>query len=174
MTDFGRDVDIGAVIPDMTSRQYSRAITQLVGSGAGEAVNLCRVSGAVKVLSLHGVFTSVTDVSAVTAAYLDLYDDDAKTITGVAGTDLSGVSVGSVIGKNGIKTALLALWDSADGVVVDGVEGTDWMAPFIVVPQAGTDTYIRFVFASDSGGYNFTIQWEIVWQPLFSGGSLIP
>ena len=169
-----RDVDIGFPTYPAWERFRAKKTTHIVGSGAGEAVNLFMVEGAVKVYNFFGVVSDVTDVSAVTVAFLELYDDDSKPITKATGTDLSGMNVGSIIGRNAAAATALYLADASDGVIADGDLGSDFFAAFLALAQKDTDTYIRFNFTSDSGGYDFTIDWEIVWMPLSEGSTIVP
>lgn len=166
-----RDVDLGFPPVDLESIYVSVCTINPVSvNGAGEAVNLFEVDGAIRAHSIIGRFTDVTDVSAVTACFLDLYDDDSKAITeSVTGTDLSGVALNSMVFRNAAKDTALVLIDRADGVVLDGLEGSDWLAQFIAASQTGTSTYIRFNFTSDTGGYSFAIRWELRWQAFISG-----
>jgi hypothetical protein len=168
-----RDMDIGFPPALVWQRMISRAATSHVSAaGVAESANLFKVVGSVKVYMLYGQFIECTDVSSVLTAYLDLYDDSSKVITKATGTDLSGVSVGSLIGKNAAVTTALYLADAADGIVVDGDLGTDFYAAFLAMGQTGVDTYIRLNFTSDGGGYNFKIDWEAVWMPLFDNSYL--
>ena len=169
-----RDLNIGFPSATVWQRMISRtSTTHVSAAGVAEAANLFQVVGSVKVYMLYGQFIDCTDVSAVTVAHLELYDDDSKAITKATGTDLSGVSVGSLIGKNAAATTALYLADAADGIVVDGDLGTDFYAAFLAMSQTGVDTFIRFNFTSDGGGYSFKIDWEAVWMPLFDNSYLI-
>jgi hypothetical protein len=172
---YTRDQNIGFPAQFVWERKITRAVTTLVSADAvAEAKNLFKIVGAVKVYSLYGQFIDCTDVSSVLTAYLELYDDASHVITKATGTDLSAVTVRSLIGKNAAATTALYLADAADGIVVDGDLGTDFYAAFLAVAQADTDTFIRFNFTSDGGGYNFKINWEAVWMPLFDDSYVTP
>ena len=170
-----RDIDIGFPASVVWERKITRTTTTHVSAaGVAEAANIFKVVGSVKVYMLYGQFTDCTDVSSVLTAYLELYDDDSKVITKATGTDLSAVTVGSLIGKNAAVTTALYLADAADGIVVDGDLGTDFYAAFLAMSQTAVDTYIRLNFTSDGGGYSFKINWEAVWMPLFNNSYITP
>ena len=65
----------------------SKSISISGTPNAAQDVNLFTISGGIEVLRLSGVFTLVTDVSAVTAAGFDLIDGDSNVvqITSAAG-----------------------------------------------------------------------------------------
>jgi len=147
----------------------------VAASDAGGRVPLFRITSGIKVLALYGHFHDVSDVSAVTVTFLDLYDDASHDITEhTGGTDCSGVGLSSIIGKNGDVDTVMALFSSADGTVTDGTNGADWLADFIATAEEGTGTDICFNFTSDSGGYDFDIHWEIIWMPLSHDASVTP
>jgi len=174
--DYGRDVDLGFPSSAFTWRRIRTKFvsTHVSAAGVAESTNLFRISGAVKVYNLYGKFVDCTDVSAVTVAHIDLYDDSSKAITKATGTDLSGITVGSLIGRNAAATTALYLADAADGIVADGDLGSDFFAAFLAMAQGDTDTFIRFNFTSDGGGYNFKINWEVTWIPLFDDSYISP
>jgi hypothetical protein len=167
---YERDVNIGFPRPEVQEWQKNVVTKRSVSAnGAGDNVSLFKVVGSVKVLSIVGKFIDVTDVSAVTVAYLDLYDDSAHVITKATGTTLSGVVVGAIITRTAAATTALTLVAGSDGSVTDGNAVAEGLSGFLAQAQTGTATYIRFNFTSDTGGYDFTIAWEIVWMPLVEG-----
>ncbi len=137
--------------------------------------NLFSVVGGVEVLRLYGVFGVVTDVSAVIAASFDVYDgtNAAVPITSAAGTNLSGCSNGSFIGRND-QAGVAVDYLNADQVrIVDGAVGLDLFAPLVINAMYGEDNYIRFNYTSDGGGAIFTLYFELIWRPLIREYGLI-
>jgi len=142
-------------------------VLTITGSPNGaQTENLFEVEGAVEVLQLFGHFHDVTDVSAITAAHLDIYDGASTDLTLAAGTDLSGVIVNSMIGRTGAATSALTLLDSANASIIDGAVGLDLFAPFAANAKEGTKTYIRFCYTSDGGGCEAVIHFNIIYRHL--------
>ncbi|HUV82851.1 MAG TPA: hypothetical protein VMW53_07250 [archaeon] len=153
----------------------SKSISVTGTPTGAQNVNLFTLVGGVEILRLYGVFSLVTDVSAVTAASFDLIDgtNPAVPITSAAGEDLSGCSNGSFIGRNdqaGVKVDYL----NADQVrIIDGAVGLDLFAPLVANAMYGETNYIRFNYTSDGGGAIFKIDFELIWRPLIREYGLV-
>lgn len=166
---YERDINIGfPALPAWEERRNVVTTKFTSADAVSGTANLFKVVGAVKVLSLFGKFIDVTDVSNITAAYIDLYDNSAHVITKATGTTLTSAVVGSILGRNAISTTAMYFGNASDGIVIDS--GLNELTGFVSIAQTGTDTYIRFNFTSDGGGYAFTIGWEVIWMPLVEGG----
>ena len=160
------------------SQLGSLAVQTLIVSGSpngAQNVNLFAVNGAVEILRLYGTFGLVTDVSAVTACSFDVYDGThaATPITSAAGTNLSGCSNGSLIGRNDQAAAAVDYLNADQVRIVDGAVGLDLFAPLVINAMYGEDNYIRFNYTSDGGGAIFTLYFEAIWRPLIRDYGLV-
>ena len=139
-----------------------------------QTVNLFTLEGGVEVLRFYGVVVDVTDVSAVTAASLDLYDGmNTVPITSAAGTDLSACSLGSLVGRTDQAAVALDYLNADQVRIVDGAVGIDLFAPIIANAKNGVTNYFRFHYTSDGGGAEFQMTFEIIWRPLIRDSGLI-
>jgi len=150
----------------------------ITGKPQGDNVPIFNVIGAVEVLRLWGVFVDVTDVSALTACSLDLYDEtNTEEVTEAApGTDLSGVGLYALIGKWFFADETLALADSTAIVIGDAAGiGLDLFASFIVQCKHGADNVMRFNYTSDGGGCEAQIKFTCIWRSMVDGyGEITP
>ena len=137
--------------------------------------NIYQVFGAVEILMLFGHFYSVTDVSAITVAYIDLWDGTLATeITDNTGVNLSGASQGSLIYRDNLATTAMSFLNSSTGKILDGGIGLGLLAPVIALQKSGVATYIRFNYTSDGGGCDCEIRFNAIWRPLvMEVGSLL-
>lgn len=149
----------------------------LTATGAPNGVqttNLFQLWGGVEVLRFYGVFTDVTDVSAVTAASFDLYDGtNTVPVTSAAGTALSACSNGSLIGRTDQAAAAIDYLNADQVRIVDGAIGLDLFAPIIANAKNGVANYFRFHYTSDGGGAEFGITFEMIWRPLIRDSGLV-
>lgn len=152
-------------------------IMTIDGKPQGDNVPIFNVTGAVEILRMWGVFIDVTDVSALTVCYLDLYDETNEVeITDNGGTDLSGSGLYALIGRWFLADVALALVDSDACSIVDGSGiGLDLFASLIVQSKYGADNVIRFNYTSDGGGCECQIKWTCIWRSLVDGyGEVTP
>ena len=131
-------------------------------------VNLFAISGGVEILRVFGVFTLVTDVSAVTACSFDLIDGThaAVPVTSAAGTDMSGSTLESFMGRTDQVGVAVDYLKSDQVRIIDGAVGLDLFAPLVVNAMYGEDNYFRFKYTSDGGGAVFKMDFELVWRAL--------
>ena len=152
-------------------------ILTIEGKPQGDNVPIFNVTGAVEILRLWGIFIDVTDVSSLTACYIDLYDETNEVeITDNAGTDLSGVGLYALIGRWFMADVELALVNSDQCSIVDasGI-GLDLFASLIVQTKYGADNVIRFNYTSDGGGCEAQIKFTCIWRSLVDGyGEVTP
>ena len=145
----------------------SKSITVTGTPNGAQDENLFTISGGVEILRLSGIFTLVTDVSAVTAAGFDLYDGtNVVQVTSAAGTDLSASTLQTHILRVDQAAAAVTSLKSDQVRIIDGAVGLDLHAPFVVSSKYGATTYLRFNYTSDGGGANFKMTFEAVWRPL--------
>ena len=150
----------------------------ITGKPQGGNIPIFNVTGAVEILRMWGVFVDVTDVSAITATSLDLYDEtNTVPLTDLApGTDLSGVGLYALIGKWFLADTALALIDSDQCSIVEASGlGLDMFATFLIQSKYGADNVIRFNYTSDGGGCEAQIKFTCIWRSLVDGyGEVTP
>jgi len=154
----------------------SNTIT-ITGKTQGDNVPIFNVIGAVEVLRLWGVFVDVTDVSALTACSIDLYDEtNTVEVTDSIGTDLSGVGLYALIGKWFFADDAIALIDS-DAISIGDAAGIglDLFATFIIQCKYGAENVMRFNYTSDGGGCEAQIKFTCIWRSMVDGyGEITP
>lgn len=146
----------------------SKSITVTGTPNGAQNVNIFTLDGGVEVLRLYGIFTDVTDVSAVTACSFDLFDENnaAVPITSAAGVDLSGSTLESFFGRTDQAAVALDYLKSDQVRIIDGAVGLDLFAPLVANYMYGEDNYFRFNYTSDGGGAEFKMTFELIWRPL--------
>lgn len=148
----------------------------LSGNNATVAAPIFTVTGAVKLLALYGVVTTVLGANN-TAAFWRLNDQSAQPAISLAtGTTLSAAKVGSVIERGSVAGVALTLADAAAGRVIDPVAATapDVFMPFAVVQKVGGIlTQIEFVYSTTDTPTTGVIRFFAGWVPLSSDGNLV-
>lgn len=147
----------------------------LVGNNqAGVAVPIFTVKGSVEVIGLWGVVTTVLGANN-TAAYWRLNDGTAQSnITVNTGTTLSAAPVGSIIVKNGLAAAALALLSSSQERVSEPTTlETRYFSPFLVVAKTAVTTNIEFLYSTTDTPTSGTIQFFVAFCPLSADGDII-
>ena len=152
----------------------NKSITVTGTPTGAQTVNLFGLAGGVEVLRFYGVVTDVTDVSAVTACSLDLYDGtNTVPIISAAGTNLSGCAEGSLIGRTDVAAVAIDYLNADQVRIVDGAVGIDLFAPLIANYKYGATNYFRFHYTSDGGGAEFQITFELIWRALIREYGLV-
>jgi hypothetical protein len=144
----------------------------LNGNGA-QLDNIFAITGAVEVVALWAECTEATNATTCTTTYFDLYDSTAAVeITDNGGTDLSAITVGSIISKISIATSALVKMGNAVGFIVDGVAASGTVfCPFIAVKKSGAATYIRFCFTGDADT-DIDMTFNVRYVPISTDGSI--
>ena len=144
------------------------------GAGATFTDNLFTITGIIQISHIYGFV--VTPISAnVTVAYLDLFPTGgaAIEITDNGGTAISSIKVGSLLTKEGIATAAIAVYDSDLGYVSEvATNFNKSFKPFIVAEKDGAVTNIRFVYTT-AGAAIGRIHWHLEWRPLSDEASAV-
>jgi len=146
--------------------------TKLDGNLA-QTDNIFMVTGAVEVLELYAVATTVTHATVCTGAYMDLYDGtNSPDITDSAGTNLSGLTVGSVFGRFNSAASAIGLIDADQARVAEG--GTDMLHyKFMALQKAATTTYIRLLFTGNAST-DIDVTFYCRYRPLSENGAVTP
>ena len=190
MTHHGAGNNLLGVLPDWPALNSAADYLKRIGTNESNEITLegkpqgetntpiFDIIGAVEVLRVWGVFTDVTDVSAVTACSIDLYDEaNIVPVTDLApGTDLSGVGLYALIGRWFLADTALALIDSDAVSIVDASGlGLDMFASFMIQSRYGFDNVMRFNWTSDGGGCAASIKFTCIWRSLVDGyGEVTP
>lgn len=142
------------------------------GNGA-QNDNIFTVSGVVEIVAIWGVCTSVTDATTCGTCYFDLYDGTAPLeITDNGGTNLAGITVGSLISRTAAATTALTLTSSAAGALIDGAAaGKTLFFPIVLVQKNAVTTYIRFNFTGDANT-NISMNFYVKYIPLSASGGV--
>lgn len=143
-------------------------------NAAGTAVPIFHVTGTVMVLSLWGTVTTALGANN-TAAYWRLNDQTTQSnITLNTGTALSGAGVGSIIVKNGLAAAALALLNNSQERVSEPTTlETSYFSPFVAVQKVGgVTTDIEFVYSTTDTPTSGTITFYALYYPLGAGSKL--
>ena len=139
------------------------------GSGA-QLDNLYTVTGSVRILSISGCLSTVTDSTTFSSVKLDVYD-------GAVASDLtdavnaSGAVTGALLYKNSALANPLA-FVNADQVRVSEAATNKAFYPAVVVAKSGATTYLRLSFTGD-GATNIISEFTVVYEPLCSDSEIL-
>ena len=115
------------------------------GTSGAASTNIFQLTSSVELLALWGVFTLVTNVTAITVASWDLYDGtNTEPITKATGTTLSGAGLYSTVNKVATLGTALSFNNSTQCRVMENTTGARTMYPSIITQKAATNTFIRW------------------------------
>ena len=145
------------------------------GDGATVATPIFTVTGAVRVLGLWGFVTTAFGVNH-TAAHWRINDQTAtdQVITAAAGTDLSAISLGAFIVKDGLAAAALT-YKTADAasLLEPTTLQTSIFSPFVVVQKTGDiQTDIEYVYTTSDSPTSGAMMFSIGFVPLSPDGDI--
>lgn len=143
------------------------------------AVPLFRITGAVDVLKLYGVVTTVLGANH-TAAFWRLNDQTAQVDISLStgGADLSAAPVGTVVSRDDVAAGanVARVMSSATGTVADNFAATSGLAnvgtPFRVNAKSGANTDIEYVYATTDAPTSGVIQFFLEYVPLSASGAV--
>jgi hypothetical protein len=145
-------------------QKVSKSI-HVVGDGGPTDYNLFAFTGAIELLEIYGVVTTATEVTSVTATYLDVYD--GATAVDLAsddfGTDLSGMTVNSFIAAVAVDGTALALLDADQVRVNQTAANRRQLIGALLNSKNGTTSYIRFNVTTDMSTDCY-ITWYVSWR----------
>jgi len=146
-----------------------------VGDGATVAVPIFTVTGAVRVLGIWGFVTTVFGASH-TAAHWRINDQAAtdQVITAAAGTDLSDISPGGLILKDGLKAAALTYKTADAGSLLEPTTlQTRILSPFTIIQKTGgIQTDIEYVYTTADSPTSGAMRFSVGFVPLSSDGDI--
>lgn len=133
---------------------------QLTISGNGATqTNVFTFVGTIEITKVIAVCTAVTNSTTFSTCYFNAYDGtNTVDVTLNTGVDLSGITQGSIVRKNGDSTAA-AVYSKSDQVraIINGDPS------LILNAKSGATNYIRFAFTGDadtSVGMMFVVQYR--------------
>jgi len=136
--------------------------------------NIFTVTGTVEIGEIYGVVTSLVNATTCSLASFTLYDGGVTAdITDSTGpTDLSGLRVGSVMGKFNSVASGIGLINSNQARVTEG--GSDMLHyKFGAIQKNATTTYIRFNFTGDVNT-DIDVTFYVRYRPLSENGAVTP
>lgn len=131
--------------------------------------NIFKVNGSVEILKLCGLVVDTTTMVNLTAVKVELYDGTTTDDITADGIVLSGLAVGTLMVKTGLKAAVLSLADNASGVVTEAGADKKVYQSFFVTQKASTDTYIRVSYTTTDAPINCQIEWAVRYNALDGG-----
>jgi len=132
-------------------------------AGVTGAVNMFLVTGLVRLLNFVAIFTDVTDVDDIDGVHLDVWDGASTDITLAAGVDCASVIVNSALIKADDATGALIKMDSANAAIEDTTKQQN-LDPVLINAKEGTDTFIRFNWASADAGLDCELMCYAEWR----------
>lgn len=135
------------------------------GTGAEVVTDIFTLDGPIRLMSLWGIFTDVTDATTVSGCYFDLDDGANNPVLTLDGVDCSGASLDALIIKyddDGVAAAFV----DADQIRVQESAAiqTAWWEAFIGIKNGATNK-IRFRADTDANT-DVTIRFYLKYEPL--------
>ena len=131
------------------------------------SIPFATLTGTVEVLRLWSFFYNADDTTgAPTKAHYDFYDQTNIVDITLDGTDCTGATKHSLIGRIDKSNVAFNLMDADQIRIVDGAVGLELSAPFIASAKYGADTRMRFNYTTDGSAVKFSICHQIVWRRL--------
>lgn len=170
---FSRDANYVPITRDGVT--VSKDMT-LSASNTTASTPLFTLTGAVEVLQLYGIVTTLLS-SNVTAGYLRTNDQTAQVdITLATGTTLSDFKVGSFLTRRSIASVALYGTSTVSAKVTDPVAATapDVCMPVVISQKTGgVLTQVEFTYTTTNTPASGAITWYARWVPLSVDGNLV-
>lgn len=165
-------------------RTYGRPIKlnvskTLSANNTTESVPLFRITGAVEVLKLYGVVTTVLGANH-TGAFWRLNDQTAQVDISLStgGATLSAAPVGTIVSRDDTAAGanVARVMSSAAGTVADNFANTSGLAnvctTFRANAKAGANTDIEYRYTTTDAPTSGVIQFFIEYIPLSASGAI--
>lgn len=172
---------VGSLVPNSVDCAIHRMVGELLinektyntGGGAAVTTNLFKVTGNVEIKGIWGIFTDVTNVAGLTAAFLELYDGTiSPDLTLAAGTVLTGAALGSCVEKDAVATSAITFRNSSAVSFTEVAAAPRQLQSFMVTSKNGVNTYIRSSI-TEAAGTNCKIKWYIAWVCRSIGSTVV-
>lgn len=147
-------------------------VNKCTGVGA-QANNLFTLTGTVKVLDIYGIVITKTDSTTLTAVALaesDGVGGTAAITEMVAGTNGSGVDVGSTFIRNAAAATGITINVSGSVLVTDRLDAID--PGFYMTKVIARTTTIALGYTGDAAT-DVDIKWTVRYVPISDGASLV-
>lgn len=146
----------------------SMSMKQLTIDGNGaQSDNVFTIIGFVEVMDIYLVAQNVIDSTTLSGCKFIVYDGTNTVDITAASTDLSGITNGSLVIKNGDNTATLVYSKS------DQIRGINKMSPlFTLSGKGGVTNYIKFNFTGDANT-NVVAAIVVKYVPLSTDGAIV-
>lgn len=142
----------------------------LNANNTSASVNAFKITGSVKIVSIHGELITNTTLTNCTNVHFDLYDGiNSVHITKTTGSTMSGYNVGAFFIKDADVSSSLTILNNNQCRIKESATGTKINTEFIAIQKTGTNTYIRFNYNTTDAPANATLNIDIVWQDIGMG-----
>ena len=133
-------------------------------------VNVFQLTGATKIMLLHGEVLTKTTLTNCTKVYFDLYDGTTSVpITKTTGADMNGYNVGAFFIKDADVLTALTILNNNQARIKEAATGNRVNAEFIAVQKTATNTYIRFNYTTTDAPIDATVKIDCHWSNIDSG-----
>lgn len=133
-------------------------------------VNVFQLTGATKIMLLHGEVLTKTTLTNCTKVYFDLYDGTTSVpITKTTGADMNGYNVGAFFIKDADVLTALTILNNNQARIKEAATGNRVNAEFIAVQKTATNTYIRFNYTTTDAPIDATVKIDCHWSDIDSG-----
>lgn len=133
-------------------------------------VNVFQLTGATKIMLLHGEVLTKTTLTNCTKVYFDLYDGTTSVpITKTTGADMNGYNVGAFFIKDADVLTALTILNNDQARIKEAATGNRVNAEFIAVQKTSTNTYIRFNYTTTDAPIDATVKIDCHWSDIDSG-----
>lgn len=153
-------------------RKAVKAVTLNVSNTTGSKV-VFTLTGTVWIYALWADVTTVISANH-TAAHLRLNDQTATVdVTLATGITLSALAVGTVIYKEGLTAAALALKDNVAGFFEEPASaGQPSFAPFVIGKKNAATTTLDYRYSTTDAPSSGVLTFNALWLPMSTDGNL--
>ena len=133
-------------------------------------VNVFQLTGATKIVLLHGEVLTKTTLTNCTKVYFDLWDGtNSVHITKITGADMSGYNVGAFFIKDADVLTALTILNNDQARIKEAATGNKVNTEFIAVQKTATNTYLRFNYTTTDAPIDATVKIDCHWSDIDSG-----
>jgi len=150
-------------------KHVTKTIT-LSANNTSASVNVFQLTGATKIVLLHGEILTNTTLTNCTKVYFDLWDGTTSVhLTKIVGADMSGYNVGTFFIKDADVTSILTILNNDQARIKEAATGNRVNTEFIAVQKTATNTYLRFNYTTTDAPINATVKIDCHWSDIDSG-----
>lgn len=150
-------------------KHVTKTIT-LSANNTSASVNVFQLTGATKIVLLHGEILTNTTLTNCTKVYFDLWDGtNSVHLTKIVGADMSGYNVGAFFIKDADVLTALTILNNDQARIKEAATGNRINTEFIAVQKTATNTYLRFNYTTTDAPINATVKIDCHWSDIDSG-----